>query len=253
MEFCPEKLTTKQRFLTFQDKISHAVEICRGLAGLHRLGIVHGDLKPDNILLSCDNVAKLSDFGLSYNIESKVSSQVEKGGTAGYQAPELTLSKDERALIDPRLKDVYALGGVLLFLFSGEGPWQDEHQNYLIRQQIEHHNAQTDFLPVKQLAKLRELAETDEDIIANVEFIIKRCFSRVPEKRGSSRQVLVELEMILSKRSNPAAHRKEEVQKKLEAGFFEGYFKKIETKLDEKFDLMKGMMDTMISMMNPYS
>eukprot|EP00475_Leptophrys_vorax_P040488 TRINITY_DN7509_c0_g1_i7.p1 TRINITY_DN7509_c0_g1~~TRINITY_DN7509_c0_g1_i7.p1 ORF type:complete len:318 (+),score=95.09 TRINITY_DN7509_c0_g1_i7:873-1826(+) len=117
MEYCSDTLVGIQSSLTFVEKITFAVDICRGLAFLHRIGISHGDLKPENILISVDKVAKLSDFGFS---STEKSVNLEKAGTLRYQAPEY-FSDDPK--FERKAADVYALGGVLLFLFSGKKPW----------------------------------------------------------------------------------------------------------------------------------
>lgn len=91
------------------------VEICRALAYLHARGVVHGDLKPSNVLVVEDQI-KLLDFGLAFEPHDDVvwPSGV---GTRGYIAPELRLSRP----VDWRA-DLYSLGALWYELLVGAPP-----------------------------------------------------------------------------------------------------------------------------------
>ena len=88
-------------------------EVCRGLAYVHRRGLVHRDVTPRNILLSWDGEVRLSDFGVALSPADRVAPGVR--GTLGYMAPEQALGKrpDQRA-------DLFALGLVLAEAVSGQ-------------------------------------------------------------------------------------------------------------------------------------
>eukprot|EP00475_Leptophrys_vorax_P027837 TRINITY_DN39787_c0_g2_i7.p1 TRINITY_DN39787_c0_g2~~TRINITY_DN39787_c0_g2_i7.p1 ORF type:complete len:346 (+),score=83.62 TRINITY_DN39787_c0_g2_i7:1241-2278(+) len=230
MEYCPKSLKGIQTSLTFERKLTFALEICRGLTFLHRLGIVHGDLKPDNILVSSTGVCKLTDFGLSYDVNSLSVPGGQTGGTVRYQAPELGLSEAERGAIDARLKDVYALGGVLLFLFSGEEPWQRENISYIQLNQLDCIKRKVNFLPRNQIKKLQEEAKENKEDMENICRIITRCFSVTPESRGTARRVMSELEAIIAKSANPVVVRDQQSQEALEASHLEDIIKQIVAK-----------------------
>ena len=90
-------------------------EIGGALATLHAHGVVHGDIKPDNILLDPNlDRAVLIDFGLGLG-------GVLRGGTPGYSAPE-QFARDKPLEATPAL-DVYALGAVSYFMLSGTPPF----------------------------------------------------------------------------------------------------------------------------------
>ena len=93
------------------------------LAAAHRAGLVHRDVKPENILLSDDGVVKVADFGLARAVEADAAS-TRTGlmmGTVAYCAPE----QIARGRADPR-SDVYSAGIVLFELLTGRRPYRGE-------------------------------------------------------------------------------------------------------------------------------
>ncbi|MEW6094420.1 MAG: AAA family ATPase, partial [Chloroflexota bacterium] len=90
------------------------VQVCRALAYLHAHGVVHGDLKPSNVLVTGDQV-KIVDFGVSVEVHS--SQTRARYYTPGYSAPEVKLIRpiDQRA-------DLYSLGAMWYALLVGEPP-----------------------------------------------------------------------------------------------------------------------------------
>jgi len=102
--------------LSAGDAIAIAKQICDGLMAAHRQGIVHGDLKPANILIARGGIVKLTDFGIAQSIDPDATADGAICGTPAYMAPELL--RGERADIR---SDIYALGLVLKEL-GLEGP-----------------------------------------------------------------------------------------------------------------------------------
>ena len=110
------------------DVLRIALEISSGLAAAHEAGLVHRDLKPDNIFLTRSGVTKILDFGIAKLAEGEVTGDgfaTMTGvvlGTAGYLAPEQIrgLHVDARA-------DLFALGAVLFEMLTGERAFGREH------------------------------------------------------------------------------------------------------------------------------
>jgi len=98
--------------------------VIAALAAAHRAGIVHRDVKPENVLLADDGTVKVADFGLARAVSAETQHTVTGGvliGTVSYLSPELVV--DGRA--DAR-SDVYAAGVVLYELLTGRKPHAGE-------------------------------------------------------------------------------------------------------------------------------
>jgi eukaryotic-like serine/threonine-protein kinase len=99
-----------------------AIQVARGLAFAHEQGLVHRDVKPQNVILNGDGRAKVTDFGIARSLD--VQGVTQSGtvlGTSNYIAPEQASGKQ----VD-RTTDVYSLGVVLFELLSGEVPFPGE-------------------------------------------------------------------------------------------------------------------------------
>jgi serine/threonine-protein kinase len=94
------------------------VHVCRALDAAHRKGVVHRDLKPGNIFLCDDGVAKVLDFGMSKLASAESLTQTGYTlGTPEYMAPEQCIG----AQVEPRT-DIYALGVMMYEALTGELP-----------------------------------------------------------------------------------------------------------------------------------
>ncbi|ROT35832.1 Pkinase-domain-containing protein [Sodiomyces alkalinus F11] len=100
-------------------------QILNGLAYLHREGILHRDLKADNILLDLDGTCKISDFGISKKTDNIYGNDKSNSmqGSVFWMAPEVVRSegKGYSAKVD-----IWSLGCVVLEMFEGRRPWSKE-------------------------------------------------------------------------------------------------------------------------------
>ncbi|MGR6614594.1 protein kinase domain-containing protein [Kocuria rhizophila] len=93
------------------------VPVLRGLARAHRTGLVHRDVKPENVLLTADGQVKVADFGLTRAVDDHTAS-TSVLGTVGYAAPELVGDGP----VDQR-SDVYAVGIMAYEMLTGSRPY----------------------------------------------------------------------------------------------------------------------------------
>jgi len=96
-----------------------------GLAYLHREGILHRDLKADNILLDLDGTCKISDFGISKKTDNIYGNDKSNSmqGSVFWMAPEVIRSQGEGYSAKV---DIWSLGCVVLEMFAGRRPWSKE-------------------------------------------------------------------------------------------------------------------------------
>jgi serine/threonine protein kinase len=95
-----------------------AIKLARGIAALHRAGIIHRDIKPDNIILEAEGSLKLIDLGVVRVPGMEDFPPEDIPGTMGYMAPEMLAGEpgDEAT-------DMYALGVTMFRAFAGEFPY----------------------------------------------------------------------------------------------------------------------------------
>jgi len=96
-------------------------QICRGLEAAHAEGVIHRDLKPQNIMLSQQGRVVIMDFGLARTLTSSMTQTGALVGTMEYMSPEQALGKE----IDAR-SDVFAIGLIFYELLTGRTPYQAE-------------------------------------------------------------------------------------------------------------------------------
>lgn len=125
MEYLPgitlRELLREQKRLTIPQTITIMDAILSGLAAAHRAGIVHRDVKPENVLLAEDGRIKIGDFGLARATTANTATGQMLLGTIAYLAPELVT----RGTADAR-SDIYALGILLYEMLAGEQPYKGE-------------------------------------------------------------------------------------------------------------------------------
>lgn len=100
-----------QRGMDAETALDYARQMLEGLAHAHRNGVVHCDVKPENLILFSNGRVRLGDFGLAKMVRDKISSGTS--GTVGYLAPEQALGKPSMA------SDVFAAGLVIHEMLTG--------------------------------------------------------------------------------------------------------------------------------------
>jgi len=137
-EFCPGgTLRSKMRGakLTPGQSVELMLEVLAGLDACHKAGVIHRDMKPENVLLTADGEIRVADLGVAREEVSGEPSLTPKGGVIGtprYMAPEQV--RGERAT---PATDVYAAGAILYEMLTGDPPFADEHTFELLVAHLE--------------------------------------------------------------------------------------------------------------------
>ncbi|HET7544680.1 MAG TPA: serine/threonine-protein kinase [Polyangiaceae bacterium] len=158
--------------------LSYAAQTAAGLAALHRTGIVHCDIKPDNLFLTGNEGAagelKILDFGLA-EVEGQpiVSEAFAVRGTAQFMAPEQVLGDP----VDART-DVYSLGVVMFRMLTGQLPFDLKLSTTLLRHQLSSPTPPPSWLC--------------DELAPNVEGIVLKAMRKNPANRYASALELCE-------------------------------------------------------------
>jgi eukaryotic-like serine/threonine-protein kinase len=145
-----------------------AVQACAGLEHAHAAGLVHRDIKPQNLLLRTDGVLKIADFGIARAVEG--TQLTEAGtvlGTAVYLAPEQASGEQ----VSPAA-DIYSLGAVTYELISGQPPFSFQSLPHLVLE--------------KRAGRVAGLREFVPELPRRLDEVVLRCLSPEPSARPPS-------------------------------------------------------------------
>ena len=158
-------------------------QACEGVAAAHRLGILHRDLSPENILVAADDVAKVADFGSAklagYGVKTTSEQDV---ASSLYMAPEYMTSRvaEERS-------DVYSVGLVLYEILAGAHPIASRTAPAMeiCRRQLAHEPA--------------PLASVLRDVPGDLSDLVQRVTAKDPARRGSMGEMAEGLAVVLQR------------------------------------------------------
>jgi serine/threonine-protein kinase len=159
--------------------LAFAEQVVEGLAEAHRLGVVHRDLKPQNIMIDREGNARIMDFGIARALKTKgITDPGMIIGTPDYMAPEQFEGKDA----DQRT-DIYALGAILYEMLTSGPPFEGETPLVVA---MKH-----------KTERPRDPRETNPQVPEALSRLILRCLEKDRERRfQSAEEVLTDLRAI---------------------------------------------------------
>lgn len=156
-----------------------ARQLCAALDAAHSEGVVHRDLKPQNVLIDKQDDLYISDFGLAKSVEAGAAGMTRSGeflGTPKYMSPEQVEAKP----VDAR-SDLYSLGLMLYEMAAGEVPFSGESVLQVMYQRV------------KQ--KPKNIKTVNPELPDYLARIIMRCLEKEPELRyQSAKEILTDLD-----------------------------------------------------------
>ncbi len=181
----------RSRQLAIATAISLAMQILEGLKEAHRLGVVHRDLKPQNIMIDKEGNARIMDFGIARSLEDQGATDAGMIiGTPEYMSPEQAEGKEA----DQR-SDIYSLGLILYEMVTGKVPFQGETALDIIKK----HKTQEPPNPT----------ELNPQVPPELARMILKCLEKDREKRyQTAEEVLAELNDLVTSKTKKAGEKK---------------------------------------------
>jgi len=176
------------------DAVRVAAHVADGLGEAHAKGIIHRDIKPDNILVS-KKIVKILDFGIAKQIGGTADPALTQGGmvmgTPHYMSPEQALGRN----VDART-DIFSLGTVLYEMLSGVKPFGGDAATHVLLEIV--------------MQEPRDIAVAAFGITPALAGIVRRCMAKQVDERFQS---CVELREALSNslREDPSRSRESQV------------------------------------------
>ena len=182
---------TKQ--MSVETALDIGQQVCQGLAEAHRLGVIHRDLKPQNIMIDEDGNVRILDFGIARSLETKgATTPGMMIGTPEYMSPEQVDSGE----VDQRT-DIYSLGLLLYEMLTGRPPFEGENSLNVIYKQK--HEAP------------RDPRSLNPEVSASFSRVILKCLEKQKELRYQTAE-----ELLADLRSLEQEHAAEETKMRTE-------------------------------------
>src|SRR4029077_3416670 len=148
----------KHKRYTEKEALDIVLQISEALLHAHAKGLIHRDVKPKNIMMNKEGVAKLADMGLARAISDKEAAEAEQGkafGTPYYISPEQIRGEKE---IGPP-SDIYSLGATLYHMVTGNVPFDGKNPSAVMHKHLKAELVAPDHVNPKLSAGISEVIE----------------------------------------------------------------------------------------------
>jgi serine/threonine-protein kinase len=116
------KKIIEERKLTWQESVNYAIQIAKALEHAHKKSIIHKDIKPQNIIITPENLVKVTDFGIAgTSLNSNLTVEINTVGSVLYFSPE-----QARGSYTDEKSDIYSLGVVMYEMTTGKVPFDGD-------------------------------------------------------------------------------------------------------------------------------
>jgi serine/threonine-protein kinase len=175
------------------DALGIAIQVAKALNHAHKAGLIHRDVKPKNILIARDGIAKLADMGLARAVSDREAAEAEAGkafGTPYYISPEQIRGKVN---IDLR-SDIYNFGCTLFHMVTGRVPFEGPDTSSILLKHLDEPLVPPDHINPKLTIGMCE--------------VIELCMAKKPAKRYANTTDLIEdLQAVADGQSPVQAHK----------------------------------------------
>lgn len=169
---------SKKGRLNYKEVLSIAIQVARGIEAAHNKGIIHRDIKPQNIIISNEGKVKVTDFGIAKAASSKTMS-TDAMGSVHYISPE-----QARNGYVTKQSDIYSLGIVMYEMVTGRVPYDGETAVSIAIQHLQ--------------GQMKKPSELVDDVPVSLEHIIEKATQKSPERRYPTMgDLLVDLKKAL--------------------------------------------------------
>jgi eukaryotic-like serine/threonine-protein kinase len=152
------KVLEQGKIYTEKEAVEIVLQVAQALQHAHRRGLIHRDVKPANIILTSEGIAKLADLGMAREATDAALARAEKGMTIGtpyYIAPEQIHGRED---IDGRA-DIYSLGATFYHMVTGQPPFPGDKVEPVLKAHLEQELTPPDHLNVSLSSGLGEVIE----------------------------------------------------------------------------------------------
>lgn len=157
--------------LSNEETVKLSIEIASGLASAHSQGIIHRDIKPQNIVIKSDGTSKIMDFGIARAVSS-TTRNISIVGTVHYISPEQARNEN----VDFR-SDIYSLGCTMYEMITGDIPFPGDNPVSIIVSHLREN--------------IKKPSEVNKNIYKSLEKIILKCTQMLPKDRYQSMNELI--------------------------------------------------------------